>query len=103
MENGVIMVPDFIPNFINGKMVPAQSGSVFANVDPANGRKLANVALSSAADVEMAIESAQNAFKDWKHTNIVKRGDLLREISLCMQERKEEIAKIMNNFIKLNK
>ncbi len=89
------MIPEFIPNYVNGKMCPAESHQSFCKYDPHTGKTLTNVARSSEKDVEAAIGSAMEAQSAWSHLTAVARGDLMRAVALRMRERAEEIAGIV--------
>ena len=47
---------------INNRWVDSVSGKTFETVNPATGDVLANVAEGDAADVELAVKAARNAF-----------------------------------------
>ena len=49
--------------FIGGRYVDAKSGATFATVNPANGKKLADVAACDAPDVDLAVKAARDAFE----------------------------------------
>ncbi len=89
------MIPEKIPNWINGEECPAKAGEWFDKLDPANGKLLAHAARSRADDVRAAVESAQHAFPAWSDTPAVQRGLLLHKLVVGMQNRQEEIARIV--------
>jgi acyl-CoA reductase-like NAD-dependent aldehyde dehydrogenase len=89
------MIPEKIPNWIGGEERPAQAGEWFENLDPSNGKLLAHAARSRADDVTAAVESAKRAFPAWSDTPAVQRGLLLHKIVVGMQNRQEEIARIV--------
>jgi acyl-CoA reductase-like NAD-dependent aldehyde dehydrogenase len=82
-------------NFIGGKWVAAQGGETFANLNPHNGQEICRVAKSNEGDVATALESAKSAQEAWMAKTAVERGDLIRAITVRMEERKEEIAHIV--------
>lgn len=88
-------VPEFVPNVIAGTECPAVDGETFENLNPATGASLGAVARSKGADVDRAIGAACDAQAGWAATNIVQRGNLLRDVAQRMGERKEEIAAIV--------
>lgn len=89
------MIPNTIPNFIDGKMCNASEGATFIRCSPHSGDKLFDVSRSSSTDLTIAIAAAQKAKKAWGNTNPVVRGDMMRKIALRMKERKDEIAAIV--------
>ena len=83
-------------NFIGGDWVPPIGGEYFDNTNPADvSDVIGRFPLSSAADVERAVESARRGFEVWRATPAPARGDVLRRIGDIMATRKDEIADLM--------
>lgn len=89
------MIPDNIPNWIGGEECPAGAGEWFDKLDPARGKLLTRAARSRAGDVAAAVEAAGRAFPAWSETPAVQRGLLLHKLVVGMQNRQEEIARIV--------
>jgi aldehyde dehydrogenase (NAD+) len=89
------MIPEKIPNWIDGKEKPAEANEWFAKLNPANGNIIAQAARSRLSDVNAAVQSAKNAFPRWADTPAVQRGLLLNEIVSSMAGHQEEIASIV--------
>ena len=49
-------------NYINGVFVESQSGSSFKSVDPSNEKEFAEICAAEDFEVNLAVESAHNAF-----------------------------------------
>lgn len=81
-----------IPNWINGREVPAESGTVLDKFNPHNGELLCRVADSSVADAERAVTAAAEAFADWSELTPVKRGQILFDVVTGMKRRADEFA-----------
>jgi alpha-ketoglutaric semialdehyde dehydrogenase len=84
-----------IPNVIAGQSVPATSGRTFEKLRPADGSLLCTVARSEAADVSAAVAAARAAQADWAARTPVERGEIVRELALALQARREEAAQIV--------
>ena len=82
-------------NFIDGRWVDASTGSTFENIDPATGELIANVAKSSTADVDRAIEAARRALDTWRLYPAPKRGEILYRAGEIALRRKDELAREM--------
>ena len=82
-------------NYINGKWVEAKGGKTFTSLNPANGEVLGEVALSSAEDVDAAVQAAAAAFDSWRKTPAPRRGEILFRAGEIMVRRKEELARLM--------
>ena len=88
-------IPAGIPNLLGGVDAPALDGRTFRKVDPATGEPLCEVARSSSADVQRAVELARKAQPAWAATTVVKRGDILRQIAMLMKEHRSAIADLV--------
>src|SRR5688500_12773386 len=88
-------IPAVIPNLIAGQDAPAADGRSFAKIDPATGREICRVTRSGAADVRLAVETAKRAQPAWAAMTVVKRGDILRQIAILMQEHRDAIATLV--------
>jgi aldehyde dehydrogenase (NAD+) len=83
-------------NFIDGEWVPAASGEVFENRNPANSDDLLGCfAKSAKADAERAIDAATRAFKRWRLVPAPKRAEILYRAGQLLVDRKERLAREM--------
>ena len=80
--------------FIDGRLVPAASGETFECVNPANGFVLAHIAKGQAADIDLAVASAQAAWKDrrWRGLAPRARMDVLLRFADLVQQHSHELA-----------
>jgi len=60
--------------------------------DPAVGRQTAEVALASTDEVDTAVDVAQRAFSDWRHTSLAKRSTVLFNFRQLIVEHRDELA-----------
>jgi len=79
-------------NFIGGDWVPPAEGRYFANPTPITGEDVCEVARSSAADIEKALDAAHAAAADWGHTSVATRALILNKIADRMEERLHDLA-----------
>lgn len=79
-------------NYINGKLIPPVSGNYFPVYNPSTGQVFANCPDSTADDVELAVESAKNAFKSWSKTSASDRGAILVKISALIEKNIDKLA-----------
>jgi aldehyde dehydrogenase (NAD+) len=77
---------------IDGKLVDADSGATFTNVNPTTGEVLGEVADASAAEMQRAIEGARRAFDDtdWA-TNHAFRKHCLEQLQAGLERSREEL------------
>ncbi|MEO7597329.1 MAG: aldehyde dehydrogenase family protein, partial [Opitutus sp.] len=79
--------------FINGEFVPPKSGRYFDSINPATEQKLAEIALASTADVDLAYAAAQRAFEtSWGKLPGRERAKYLYRIARLLQDRAREFA-----------
>ena len=79
--------------FINGKFVTPKSRKYFPTINPATGKQLSMIAEAGAADVDLAVTAARNAYvKVWSKMPAAERGKYLFRIARILQERAREFA-----------
>lgn len=49
--------------YINNEWYKSKEGKIFPSVNPATGQEIANIQLSGAKDVDLAVKAARDAFK----------------------------------------
>ena len=81
--------------YLDGKWVDADGGRTFAVRDPATGDHVADIADAGAAETRRGIQAAHRAFPAWAATPAKQRGEILRKVQGLMQERVDEIAKLV--------
>ncbi|CAB1216232.1 NAD-dependent succinate-semialdehyde dehydrogenase [Acinetobacter bouvetii] len=83
-------------SYIDGVWVDAADQKSFAVTNPATGESIATVPSVSAAQVEQAVEAAENALKTWKLTTSKERSQLLRKWFNLIVENQEDLAVILS-------
>ncbi|HEX9045844.1 MAG TPA: aldehyde dehydrogenase family protein, partial [Verrucomicrobiae bacterium] len=70
-------------NYVNGQWVSSSSGETFPVFDPSTEEVIAQVASSSAADVDAAVKAARTAFDSgpWAQTSAQDRGRILFKLA----------------------
>ncbi|MBL8163330.1 MAG: aldehyde dehydrogenase family protein [Anaerolineae bacterium] len=86
---------ELVRNYIAGKWVEAASGQTFDSLNPATEEVLTSAALSTAEDVDDAVQAAREAYKNWRLTPAPRRGEILFRFAQVLTERKEELARLM--------
>jgi aldehyde dehydrogenase (NAD+) len=84
-----------ISNLIDARDAPASSGRTFEKLRPADGSQLCAVARSDAADVAAGVDAASRAQPEWVARTPVERGQLVRELALALQARRQELADVV--------
>ncbi len=81
--------------FINGEWTESSSGETFDDVNPATLELIAKLRKASEDDVQHAVESAEAAFDSWSGTPAPQRAKILFRAARMLEERKEELARLM--------
>lgn len=79
-------------NFIDGNWVAPTKGNYFVDKTPIDGEPLCEVAFSSAADVEKALDAAHAAKDSWRHLSPAARAKVLNKIADRMEKNLEVLA-----------
>jgi aldehyde dehydrogenase len=79
-------------NFVGGSWVPPTKGQYFENKSPVTGEVFAEVARSTAEDVDLAIDAAWKAFDSWGKTSPTERAAVLLKLADAMEANLERIA-----------
>lgn len=90
-----IEIKERYPLFIKGKFSEPQSGKYFSTINPATEKKLSEVAVANQTDVDFAVKSARNAYKNvWSKMPPKERSKYIYRIARVLQERGREFAVI---------
>jgi len=90
-----IEIKERYPLFIKGTFSEPQSGKYFSTINPATEKKLSEVAVANQADVDFAVKSARNAYKNvWSKMPPKERSKYIYRIARVLQERGREFAVI---------
>ncbi len=79
--------------YINGQFLNGQGRQTQAVINPANGSTLGQLPLASQADLDAALNAAQDAFKSWRHSSPMDRSAILRKVAELSRERAQEIGR----------
>lgn len=79
-------------NFIGGKWVAPVNNQYMDNISPVNGKVFCEVARYDAADVDLAVKAATEAFASWSKTSPAERSRLLLRIADRVEENIELLA-----------
>jgi len=83
-------------NYIDGKWCDSISGKTFENRNPARWKEVIGLFPSSnTEDVNRAVESAREGFKEWSQLPAPTRGLVLKKVGDVLTARKDEVAKEM--------
>ncbi|MEK4698289.1 aldehyde dehydrogenase family protein [Solibacillus sp. FSL R7-0668] len=82
-------------NFIGGQWIENEKLQEIPVVNPANGEQIGTVPLSTKEQVDLAVQKAKAAQKEWALIPAPKRADYLYEIAFKLKEKKEYLAQML--------
>ncbi len=89
------LIPEIIPNWIDGRQQPAIAGEHFDKLDPHTGLRLCQAVRSRAADVRQAVEVAREAQPAWAGTSPVRRGEILHDVAQALLRCRPDVARVV--------
>lgn len=84
-----------IQNYVNGSWVDASPSNSIPVHDPATCQLLAHCPDSTAADVDVAVRAARDAFDEWRSTPVLVRAQFMHHFKVMVEERFEDISQIV--------
>ena len=81
--------------FINNEYVDAQSGRTFETYNPANEQLITSVAEADAADVDLAVKAAKEAFQQgslWRTSDASYRAKLMHRLADLIERDATQLA-----------
>ncbi len=82
-----------IHHLVDGMSVEGTSGRTKPVFNPATGEITAEVDLASPSEVDAAVQVAERAFREWRHTSIAARTKHMFNFRALCLEHKDEIAR----------
>ncbi|GAB1537302.1 aldehyde dehydrogenase family protein [Geovibrio sp. ADMFC3] len=79
-------------NFIGGEWVAPEKGQYMPNISPATGQPFCEVAKSTSADVEKALDAAHKAKDAWGSSSLAERAAVLNRIADAIEANLEMLA-----------
>ncbi len=65
------------------------------SINPATGQKVKSYDEMSPAQVGQAIQSAHDAFTEWRLTSFAHRAELMKKVAQALRDREQELAELM--------
>lgn len=90
-------LPSQLENYINGKLVPPVGGQMISKSNPATDEHLYQLPNGDAADVELAVEAAKNAFPTWRNRTSEERFRYLNRIAELIEYHLEDLSIVETN------
>ena len=81
-----------IKNFINGKLVPPNSGEYFDNSSPVDGKVYSQIPDSDGTDIDTAVSAAKEAFKTWSKLSKKDRHNHIMRLAVEIDNNFDELV-----------
>ncbi|MEU2121228.1 aldehyde dehydrogenase [Nocardia niwae] len=91
-EGSVVEFATRYDNFIGGEWTAPVEGRYFENPSPVDGQTFCEVARSSAADIDLALDAAHQAADAWGATSTTERANILNKIADRIEDNLEALA-----------
>ena len=79
-------------NYIGGKFIEPVDGKYFDNITPVNGSVLCQIPRSNEKDINLALDAAHAAKKEWGETSVTERSIILNNIAQVMEDNLATLA-----------
>jgi aldehyde dehydrogenase len=90
--HSIVSVEPRYENFIGGKWLPPEHGRYRVDVSPATAKPICEVADSTPADIETALDAAHAAKDAWGETSGAGRAKVLNAVADAIEEHSEMLA-----------
>jgi betaine-aldehyde dehydrogenase len=81
--------------WINGEFTKGETDDRIAIINPATEELLDEVPRGGQADIDMAVQAAQAAYKKWSHTPAAERAILLHQVAERSRAHRDELIRIL--------
>ena len=83
-------------NYIDGSWMESKSAEWREVINPATGEAIALTPLSTAAEVDAAVEAAAAAYRDWRRTPAEDRIQPLFKLKMLLEDHVDELGRIIS-------
>lgn len=87
-----LTIPERLGNYINGELCTPLKGGYLEDIDPATGKLLCLIPDSTADDIALAVNAAQEAFAAWSSSSNDYRFRILNKISELIEDNLDAFA-----------
>ncbi|MCH2464422.1 MAG: aldehyde dehydrogenase family protein, partial [Gemmatimonadetes bacterium] len=84
-----------VQNYVGGRWRGGSGSETLAVTNPASGREIGRVPLSTGTDVDEAVQAAKAAYPEWRSTPSPDRARVLFRLKSLLDEHKEDLARLL--------
>ena len=82
-----------LANYIEGQWRKSKAADVLSVINPATGEELGRAPLSTAEEIDIAVQAAARAFPGWRRVPVTSRVQYLFRLKTLLEEQFEEISR----------
>jgi acyl-CoA reductase-like NAD-dependent aldehyde dehydrogenase len=82
-------------HYMDGRLVLARGAQLLPVIDPATERVIGGLVEAGAAEVEQAVQGANQAQERWNKVNYHRRAELLHEVAQAMRQARPVVAEML--------
>lgn len=86
-----------IPLLVNGEDLRGEGRERRPIVNPATGETIGELTLASLADIDLAAETAQRGFEEWRRRTPLERANILSAVAVAMRTEVERLAALLTS------
>ena len=83
--------------YVNGRWEPSSSRDVHFVVNPSTGELLAQVPYATTEEIDQVVESAHEAFLQWREVPVVERVQVFYRYKTLLDKHQDELAQILSS------
>jgi malonate-semialdehyde dehydrogenase (acetylating)/methylmalonate-semialdehyde dehydrogenase len=84
-----------VQNYISGKFIPASTERTLPVISPIDGSQLSTVPLSTAKDLDVAVNAAKAAFPAWSKMPIKERVQVFYRYKYLLEKNQKELSELV--------
>lgn len=88
------MVTALVKNYVGGAQVNVEAKEQLEVPDPATGELLARVPLSGKSDVDTAVNTAAETFRQWREEPVTRRARRMFRLQVLLEDHIDELAEL---------
>lgn len=80
---------------ISDESMRAPNAKLIDSINPANGKSLAKIAMTTPAEYERVVKQAERTFTTWRQVPAPKRGEFIRKMGNALREHKDALGSLV--------
>jgi aldehyde dehydrogenase (NAD+) len=82
--------------WLGSRSLEDKKAKLIESINPSNGKVIASVRTTTAAEYEQLVTEARNAFPEWRNVPAPARGEVIRKIGNALREKKDVLGSLVS-------